>query len=91
MQPEGSAPTPGGPETGGGPLGNLPSKVPDGVQNLLEGIFNWGGDMGRGFGEFVSGLANAITGGGSGAAAETPAMLVPHAVDQFVTVTGVVA
>lgn len=53
MQPEGG---PGGAPT-------LPDAAPDTVQNLLDGIFNWGGDAGRAFGEFVNGLAQAIGGG----------------------------
>lgn len=47
---------------GGAP--QLPDVVPDGVQNLLDGIFGFTGDIGKAFGDMVSGLANAIQGGG---------------------------
>ncbi|QIO23093.1 hypothetical protein [Haloarcula sp. JP-L23] len=60
MQPKGG---PGGAPT-------LPDAVPSGVQNLLDGIFNWGGDAGRAFGEFVNGLAQDIGGG--------PAIIIEH-------------
>lgn len=61
-------------ETAGGPAAGpmnkpggapqLPDVVPDGVQKLLDGIFGFTGDMGRAFGDMVSGLANSIQGGG---------------------------
>lgn len=45
----------------GGP--SLPDAAPDSVQNLLDGIFNFGGDLSDGFGSVVSGLAEQIGGG----------------------------
>lgn len=48
---------------GGAP--QLPDVVPDGVQALLDGIFGFTGDMGQAFGDMVSGLAEAIQGGGA--------------------------
>jgi len=44
----------------GGP--SLPDAAPDGVQNLIDRIFNFGGDLSNGFGSFVSGLAEGIGG-----------------------------
>lgn len=60
---------------GGGPLAHpgsapsLPDVVPDAVQSLVDGLFAFGGDLSRAFGEAVSGLAGAI--GGSPAAHAT--------------------
>lgn len=67
--------------TGGGPIGKpggapqLPDAVPDGVQALLDGIFGFGGDMGRAFGDLVSGLARAIEGPAVGEASQQVAPL----------------
>lgn len=88
MQPDGQDGAPSDAGGGGGivPEGPvLPDQVPDGVQTLVDGIFSFGGDLGRGFGEFVSGLAGAIGGGGEAA------ILGPHVLDQVVATTGVVA
>lgn len=53
---------------GAGPMGKpggapqLPDVVPNGVQALLDGIFGFTGEMGKAFGDMVSGLADAIQG-----------------------------
>lgn len=68
--------------TGAGPVNKpggapqLPDVVPDGVQDLLDGIFGFTGDMGKAFGDMVSGLARTIQGGGVEQAAQQVAPLV---------------
>lgn len=58
----------GGAQAPSGPAPQLPDAVPQGVQDLLNGVFGGIDAVGRGFGEAVSGLAGAIgdaLGGGS--------------------------